>query len=529
MNNIVENFIIGLSKHPRLNSDVFFAEQRKFAKSNNRGFFNKDELNKAYQKLLDKKTLKPNPTLLSLIRMKNTRSHSGIAVVSVLTKPYPCSGRCVYCPTQKDVPKSYLSNEPAVMRAISCKYHPYRQTESRLSALEATGHIIDKISIRIIGGTWSEYPKRYQSWFISQVFRACNEYYSKEKLSLSLPHNQKVNESANVRIVELSIETRQDRINYQEVIRLRNLGVTKVELGVQSVDDNILQMNSRGSSNADTVRATKLLKDYGFKVSYQMMLNLLGANPASDINVFKTIFSQQDYRPDHLKIYPLALVKNSKLYKHYVNGNFQPYDRNTLIKTISTIKSIVPEYCRIERVIRDIPAEVIVKGGAKSSNLRQEVQQKMKRLAISCRCIRCREIKDQTPLGIDRLYINEYLASDSQEYFISIESGTNTKQLRGFLRLRKVNENTNMLVGACYMVRELHVYGPTVAIGETDALASQHKGIGKRLVTVAEQIALEDGAKKICVIAGIGVRKYFKKLGYKLVNTYMTKDLKPDT
>lgn len=526
MNNIVEKFILELSKHPELNSGVFLAEQRKHAKSNARGFFSKDELNKAYQKMLDKKTLKPNSTLLSLIRMKNTRSHSGIAVVSVLTKPYPCSGSCIYCPTQKNVPKSYLSNEPAVMRAISCGYHPYKQTESRLRALEATGHIIDKISIRIIGGTWSEYPKRYQTWFIAQLFRACNEFNSKEKLGLSLSHNQKVNESAKVRVVELSIETRQDRINHQEVVRLRHLGVTKVELGVQSVDDAILRMNSRGSTNADTVGATKLLKDYGFKVSYQMMLNLLGSNPASDIFCFKTIFANQSFKPDHLKIYPLALVKNSKLYSYYQSGDFAPYNKDTLVKTISKIKSLIPEYCRVERVIRDIPADEIMEGGAKSSNLRQEIQDDMKENGFKCNCIRCREIKDQKPSGKDKLLIYRYKASDSEEYFISIETESSNKQLRGFLRLRKINIEGNLLIGACYMIREIHVYGPTVAIGEKDKLASQHQGIGKRLVAVAEQIAIEDSAKKICVIAGIGVRKYFEKMGYKLNNTYMTKDLK---
>lgn len=525
MNDAARKFIIELSKYNNLTQEKYFILQRKFAKKYKCGLFSKEELNKVYQKLVISGNIENNQTLLSMIRMKNTRSHSGIAVVSVLTKPYPCSGECIYCPTERGVPKSYLSNEPAVMRAILCKYHPYLQTKSRLDALSATGHIIDKISIRIIGGTWSEYPKRYQSWYISQLFKACNEFGVALKIDLSLAKQQEYNQTAKIRIVELSIETRQDRITDHEAIRLRKLGITKVELGVQSVNDYILNLNGRNCPTKTTAIATRTLKDYGFKVSYQMMLNLLGSTPQSDFESFLEVFNNEAYKPDHLKIYPLALLENSKLFTEYKIGNFIPYDELTLVKTLAKIKSIVPEYCRIERVIRDIPAENIVEGGTKISNLRQDVQRHMEEVGKKCKCIRCREIKDQVPKGVNKVYVIKYYASGSNEYFISVETTNFDKQLRGFLRIREIKTATNRMVGSCYMIREIHVYGPTVAIGSKNKDASQHQGIGKLLLAEAEKIAENNGAYKICVIAGVGVREYFHKLGYKLYRTYMVKNL----
>ncbi len=524
-NDLIKQFIIELDAKQQPTLHDFMLLQRRFAKKHQISFMQKDDLVRAYQKMVSSGTIVEKKALNNLFQMKNTRSQSGIAVVSVLTKPFPCSGKCIYCPSEENVPKSYLSNEPAVMRAIACGYHPYKQVTARLKALYETGHIVEKISIRIIGGTWSEYPINYQSWYIRELFRACNEFNGQRTKSKSLLELQNENQNTISRIVEMSVETRQDKINETELIRFRKYGITKVELGVQSVDDQILKLNDRGNTNKDTAKATLLLKNYGFKVSYQMMLNLYGSDGQKDLNVFKKIFSDQSYKPDHLKIYPLALVKNCSLYKLYLEKRFVPYTKEELISVIANIKRFIPKYCRVERVIRDIPATNIVKGGAKISNLRQAVEERSKALSYTCQCIRCREIKRHKPDSEKKIFIEKYIASKGIEYFISYET-VDRKYLYGFCRLRLLDNDAkiNVLKNSA-IIREIHVYGPTVAIAKTDESAHQHTGIGKLLMTEAEKIAKKCGYKKIAVIAGVGVRGYFEKNGYNLKQTYMAKSL----
>lgn len=517
-------FIEAMYELEIINQASFLKLQRRFSKENGCSFLQKDELLKVYQKMLKDGTIKRHIDLERVIQMKNVRSQSGIAVVSVLTKPFPCPGQCIFCPTENGVPKSYLSNEPAVMRAIANGYHPYKQVQSRLKALRDTGHNIDKITIRIIGGSWSSYSHSYQSWFIRQLFRACNDFSLAKKTTGGLAKLQEINESAESRIVELSIETRPDMVNKSELLRLRSYGVTKVELGVQSIDDEVLRLNKRGTDTSATISATKLLKDFGFKVSYQMMLNLYGSSPALDIKVFKEIFKCKLFRPDHLKIYPLALVANSALYEIHQQGGFTPYDKETLIKLLSKIKQSIPKYCRVERVIRDIPASHIVEGGASVSNLRQEVEKALSTKGKSCQCIRCREIKGHQPTGEVGLHVNQYEASFGEEFFVYVSDTQD--RLIGFLRLR-ISDNRDVpnALKHSAIIREIHVYGPSVKIGKRREDAQQHLGYGKMMIKAAEQIARDHSKKKIAVIAGVGVRAYFRTQGYNLENSYMTKEI----
>lgn len=521
---IINQLIIEADKRKIKSKEELALLQREFCKKNNISFFPIDKLLNVYKKLVNEGKIKSSVRMEELLRLKSIRSSSGIVVVSVLTKPFPCPGNCLYCPTEKNAPKSYLDKEPAVMRAIMCNYDPYLQTQVRLKALEATGHPIDKVSIRIIGGTWSFYPKRYQTNFIKRLFQACNEYNRENNLKNDLYKLQEENEEAKVRIVELSVETRQDYITQQEILRLRKLGVTKVELGVQSIYDNVLKINRRGHAVETTIEATKLLKEAGFKVSYQVMPNLPGSSFQKDLEMFKKLFSSEDFMPDHLKIYPLAVLKEAPVYSLYKSKKFKPYDKEELVKLIKSIKQLIPYWCRIERVIRDIPSENIVEGGAKISNLRQIIHQEMAAEGIKCKCIRCREVRNQA-LGKPILYIEKYKASGSWEYFLSYEDENRTR-LYSMLRLR-ILEDKNLIkvLENAAIIREIHTYGQMTKIDKKETKNSQHQGLGKLLIEEAEKISLSHNKYKLVVIAGIGVRGYFRKLGFQLKNTYMIKCL----
>ncbi len=453
-----------------------------------------------------------------ILRVKEVRSLSGIVVVSVLTKPYPCPGRCIFCPTQKNVPKSYIREEPAVSRAISLDYHPYKQVQARIDVLEQNGHPTDKIDLRIIGATWSYYPKNYQSWFIRQCFKAANEYKSRKSKSTTLESLQKENEKAKHRIIGIMIETRPDYINKEEIRRLRSFGITMVELGIQNTYNDVLKANNRGHEVKDIIKATKLLKDAGLKICYQMMPNLLGSSPKKDIEMFKEIFKNEDFQPDYLKIYPCALLKEAKLFKYYQKGVYKPYTLKQLLHVLSEIKKIVPYYCRIQRIIRDIPSNYVIEGGAKISSIRQNLSAIQKQEGWKCKCIRCREIKSGIIKGKPILFKEVYPASEGKEIFLSFENKDRTK-LFSLLRLR-INSDKKSAI-----IREVHTYGQLTAIGDK-GISVQHKGLGKQLISIAEKIAKENfGLKHISVISGIGVRDYYRKQGYSLKDTYMVKRL----
>lgn len=471
---------------------------------------------------------------LKLLRKRSVRTLSGIAPVAVLTKPYPCPGRCAYCPHETDVPVSYLSNEPAVMRAIRCGYDPYIQVMMRLKALEANGHEPNKIEVIVIGGTWSYLPEKYKYWYVLNCFRAANDFKAqrkklltegnkppespyKQSLSLEvlkgkLRTEQKKNENAAYRIIGLTLETRPDYLSEAEARQMRDLGCTRVEIGVQAIDDKILAKNRRGHGIKEIAEATTKLKHLGFKVTYHFMPALPGSSPAKDLAMFKALFSDERFQPDQIKFYPTVVTRGSLLYRWYKQKKYQPYSDKALQGLIADCKAIVPRYVRIIRLIRDIPGESIVAGN-KITNLRQV----MKDRGANCQCIRCREAKDQAmaDYGINVL---SYPASGGTEYFISADS-RGRKTLYGFCRLR-IDASSPI---APALVRELHVYGELRPVGSSALI--QHSGLGKKLMAKAEAIARQNKAKKIAVISGVGVRGYYRKLGYGLSGSYMYKTL----
>ena len=474
---------------------------------------------------LKKYSARGNKNLKALLRVRPIRSLSGIVNVSVLTKPYPCPGTCLYCPQEPGFPKSYLSGEPAAQRAWKLKFDPFQQVARRLETLAEEGHSVDKVELRVIGGTWSYYPAAYQKKFVTACFFACNNYAAPTKRKIKdLETEQKINETAKCRIIGLSVETRPDFIDAKEIIKLRKLGVTKVELGIQSIYDDVLEKNRRGHKVSETIRATKLLKDAGFKVSYQVMLNLYGSSTDKDVKMMEEIFSNPDFQPDLLKIYPCAILPEAPLYHIYKEGKFKPYSDKRLVEVIKTIKKKIPPYVRIERIIRDIPSPRITTGTKTISNLRQIIEADMKREGWQCQCIRCREVKESY-IKNEKVFLitREYPASDGKEIFLSFENINKTK-IFSLLRLRLTSGAKPVfpVLDGAALIREIHTYGLQVPVAEKGA-AAQHKGLGKQLIKEAEKIAEESGYKKIVAISGIGARDYWRKSGYKLSDSYMVK------
>jgi len=483
-----------------------------------------NELLIIYKKLKKLNNVHPNFYFEKLLKKRPIRSLSGVAIVAVLTKPWPCPGKCIYCPTEKNIPQSYLSGEPAVERAKTLNYDPYLQTRKRIEMLEKNGHPTDKIELIVIGGTWSCLPKQYQTWFIKRCFDGAN---NQKNSAFNLKKAQKLNEKAKHRLIGITLETRPDYISFSEIKRMRELGCTRVEIGAQIIDNQILKINQRGHSIDKIIKATKLLKNAGFKICYHIMPGLFGSSPRKDLEKFKKLFSSPDFRPDMLKIYPCVVTKGSKLYKLWQQKQYQPYTDRQLINLLIKMKLSVPYYTRINRIIRDIPSWQI-QGGSKISNMRQYLKAEMKKNGLKCQCIRCREIKSsQINLKNLKLIHQQYNASDGREIFLSFESLKENK-LAAFLRLRLprfgVKEQPVILKNNA-IIREVHTYGQLVSINQKNKKAVQHIGLGKKLIQEAEKISQKAGYKKIAVIAGIGVRQYYRKLGYRLQNTYMVKTL----
>ena len=503
--------------------------KKAFCSEEKTNFAKNAEIKKVYDKMIKNKEIPPNESLKKLLITKKIRTLSGVAVIAVLTKPYPCPGKCIYCPDESAMPKSYLSNEPAVMRAISTKFHPYQQTQSRLRALQINGHITDKIELIVMGGTFSYFPTRYQNWFIKECFRAANDF-PKNKLRNKNKSNLKKekgrNEKVTNRIIGLTLETRPDYINQKEILKFRKLGATRVEIGVQNISDKILKLNQRGHLIKQTEEATRLLKDAGFKINYHLMPGMPGSNVRQDFKMFQKIFSDQRFQPDMVKIYPCVVTKNSEIYKLWKNKKYIPLSNVQTKKLLIKIKSILPEYVRVNRLIRDIPEESIV-AGPNISNLRQIIQQQ----GVKCSCIRCREVRGayspKNKIVLDRI---DYPASNGTEIFLQYISPSR-KKLYALLRLRIPNKKASQnhfikTLKNSALIREVHTYGKLAEINKFNQQSPQHIGLGKKLVKEAEKIAQKEfNFDKIAVISGVGVRGYYKKLGYRLKDEYMIKSI----
>lgn len=484
------------------------------------GYLSKSMLVEAYRRLAESGEIIPDLRLLARIRMKPVRTLSGVTTVTVLTKPYPCPGKCIFCPDDIRMPKSYLPDEPGAARALQHNFDPFDQVKSRLQALDAVGHPTDKIELLILGGTWSSYRRDYQEWFVKRCFDALNEF---EASTLLEAHHH--NETAVHRNVGLVIETRPDHVTPAEIAWLRHLGVTKIQMGAQSLDDHILAINQRGHTVAETTKAVALLRAAGFKIVLHWMPNLLGATLDSDRRDFPRLWDQ--LCPDEIKIYPTQLLENSDLYAYWLRGEYQPYTTEQLVHLLADIKETIPGYCRVNRVIRDIPSTHVVEGNKRTS-LRQDAQLEMQRRGTSCRCIRCREVRG-TEVRPDQLEYTEevYPAGEAEEHFISYV--TPERKLAAFIRLSLPQAGSPDIeiadLADAAIIREVHVYGQSLGVGEGQSGAAQHIGLGTRLLDHAEHIAREHGYHRLAVISAIGTRRYYLKRGFHRGTLYLLKDL----
>lgn len=484
-------------------------------------WMSKSQVIDVYERLCEDDWLEFDPDLRLHLQMKPMRTQSGVTVVTVLTKPYPCPGKCVFCPTDVRMPKSYLHDEPGAQRAERHGFDPYEQTAARIAALEQIGHPAEKIELLILGGTWSSYRRDYQEWFVKRCFDAMNGFDAE-----TLPEAQAANASGRRRNVGLVVETRQDHIDIDELRWLRYLGVTKVQVGIQSLDERILAMNQRGHDVQSTRDAFRLLRLAGFKIHGHWMANLLGATPASDIEDFGRLWSDSAIRPDELKIYPCMLVPNAELYEYWQRGEFRAYTEQEVLDVLVACKPTVPRYARLSRVIRDFPTTNVVEGN-KKANLRQVAQKVLRERGTPCRCIRCREVKRQAVDATDlTLHTLTYETDATTEHFLSFDSSAD--QLAGFLRLslpdRSLPHPLPELADHA-MIREVHVYGPALNLGDESQGEAQHLGLGTQLVERAKQMAREAGYPRIAVISAIGTREYYARLGFRLDGLYMTAEL----
>jgi elongator complex protein 3 len=515
--------------------------------------------------------------LLRRLRKRGVRTLSGVAPVTVLTKPFPCPGRCIFCPSDVRMPKSYLAREPGAQRATQNRFDPFLQTRERLRAFWELGHPVDKVELIVLGGTWSHYPMAYRIWFVKRCFDALNDFAgardpgdaaarsSQDFLDLDveldgaaldrtynrvvaghlrqhlegrlladferasweeLARAQERNESAACRNVGLSLETRPDEIDAQEVLNLRRLGATKVQLGFQSLSDAVLSANHRGHDVASTRRAVRRLRAAGFKLQAHWMPNLYRATPAGDREDYARIFDDPDFRPDELKIYPCSLIGTAELARHWHDGSWAPYAEETLIDLVADCLARTPRYCRLTRVIRDISAQDIV-AGSRTANLREVAERRLQDRGARSVDVRAREIRDAA-FDPDALELREtaYATSIGEERFL--EFVTPDDRLLAFMRLslpRPGFEPELSELGGAAVIRELHAYGALAPLGERPAGAAQHAGLGRRLVERAAGLARASGCSRLAVISAVGTRAYYERLGFKRGALYHHRDL----
>jgi elongator complex protein 3 len=510
----------------------------------------KDELHKAKMKLCKKYKIDrvpPDSEILaklpvdfseeerelavSVLRKKSMRTISGVAIVAVMTSPESCPhGMCIPCPggPEYNTPQSYTGHEPAALRAILNDFNPFFQTRNRLDQLQIIGHPVNKIDLIIMGGTFTARDPFYQDWFVQRCFDAMNNSTSK-----SLEEAKKINETADSRCIGLTVETRPDWFRIQHADNALNLGATRVELGVQTVYDDLLYGIKRGHTVLDSILATRIAKECGLKVCYHMMPGLPGSNIQRDIDAFLSIFENPDFKPDMIKIYPTLTIKGTLLFDMWKKGDYEPLSTDKAAKLIAELKTYVPEWVRIQRIQRDVPSQFI-DAGVDKSNLRQYVDKELKEHGNECRCIRCREIghkslKQKIELNLEDIGLNTifYDASESEEVFISL---VNEKYdaLIGFLRLRDIigSHRPELNKDPCMIIRELRIVGRELPVGKKSKKGMQHKGFGKELLDEAGRICKEEYDKKhLFVLSGVGVKEYYRNLKFKDNGVYLSKSL----
>jgi len=496
-----------------------------------------------------------NQQLRNLITKKKCKSNSGVLVITVLTSAHPqyidedgkvktarfsCKHDCAYCPNEPAhegnnwvaQPRSYLYSEPAVLRANANDFDAIKQMNSRLSSLINMGHIPDKLEIIVLGGTWCEYPRNYQDRFIAELYYAANIYFDSEpkRPRKSLEEEIEINETAKIHIIGLTLETRPDTINIEEIANFRRYNCTRIQLGVQHTHNTVLKKINRGHTIECAYDAIKLLKNNCYKVDIHIMPNLPGASYEIDKLMLDEVLYDERIQVDQYKIYPTAIVPYTKIKKWFDEGSYIPYDDLLLYELIKDFKKKVQKYKRLNRIIRDIPGHYIEGGySTKFVNMRQLLQNDMRLNYWGCKCIRCREIKgNSASLDNIKLNIEKYRASGGEEYHISFDTDCEKNYLIGFLRLRLNNDSNSQVlpsIKGCALIRELHVYSNLNSVGDNIEGSLQHKGFGRQLVAKAEELAINNGYKRIAIISGTGVREYYKKLGYYLIDTYMIKNI----
>jgi ELP3 family radical SAM enzyme/protein acetyltransferase len=585
--NITEDEYNDLESIFNLSHSVDLSTRQQYDKFMNKYAHNKYPKTKmilAYRNLLKQNKITRNLQLEKFMVLKLSRGNSGVVVITIFTSPTQfgksddddnniknggCPMNCHYCPFEKDSygiptqPRSYLSTEPGNKRATQNKHHPVGQMFDRTDALEAMGHIpmfpdinnSTKCEIIISGGTFNFYPKDYIKWFVTSMYYAANTYYNYKYGSvlrdmLSLEEEQKINETSFIRVIGLTIETRPDYLivsdkyftntiydlNMNDLSTInffRELGITRVQIGIQHTNDDILKFINRQCTNEKNKQGIKILKQNGFKVDIHLMLDLPSSSPEEDMRMLDEVLDDPNYQVDQWKIYPTEITPFTKILEWYNDGYYKPYaeiNPEDLENVIIHCKKRIPYRIRINRVIRDIPPESIY-GGIVCPDMRKNILEKMEKMNMKCKCIRCREIKSNVFNENDmKLFVDEYESSGGFEYYISYENNDRT-QLYGHLRLR-INYNDDYLLPYlrnCALIRELHVYGKHTEISSNNNYqSSQHRGIGRKLVKQAENIALSHLYSKIVVISGIGVKEYYRKLGYSDYHTYLAKDIKVD-
>lgn len=516
----------------------------------------KTELLKAYHALVAEGKVKKTKMIEQLLVRRAVRSLSGVAIVTSLVKPYTCPGKCVYCPTEVRMPKSYIASEPAAARALRLDFSPYLQMKLRLEALTGNGHPTDKIEFIVKGGTWNAYPIKYQYWFILETFRAANNLSRrfptpelKTYDNLSVPELQELlraeqhhNETAAHRIIGITLETRPDAISAKTIVHMREQGCTRIELGLQAPDDNILELIVRGHTVQQFRDAMTLLRAAGFKTDLHFMPDLPGTTPKHDVEMYQSLFTDPGLKPDMVKIYPCAVVKSAELYGWFQSGKYKPYGEKNLFEALLQMKLATPRYCRISRLIRDIPATEIEAGNI-ITNLREALGRELTKRGQRCMCLRCREIGHRAESKVTseklkvKFFVEQYITIGGTEYFLSFED-EKREVVFAFLRMRLPHDAPDHLMRKTAelhellpalqntaFVRELHTYGQLMHLGEQSNTASQHKGMGKKLLLAAEKIAAQNGYTAVAVISGVGVRDYYRHAGYRLKQTYMVKQL----